>query len=212
MWPVAFEQSLHEALKGQDKIFHAFKTYANWHITDDARNMFVCTALKEDFDFIFFMDVDMVFPRACLAFMLRHMAQLPTEQPPILGGVYCSRSDDHRWHVYQKKDDLWQSMKFPLYSGFVEADVIGTGCMLLDVNVFKVIKMPWFEYKYVNVDRKKLTYDRMSEDFVFCEKVKKAGIPLFVDTDILCGHMQSVQVWPTADGGYEVRTMGGEVY
>ena len=67
-------------------------------------------------------------------------------------------------------------------------------------------------YKYVNVDRKKLTYDRMSEDFVFCEKVKKAGIPLFVDTDILCGHMQSVQVWPTADGGYEVRTMGGEVY
>lgn len=214
MWPVAFEQTLAGALIGTGQIFNAYKTYANWHITDDARNSFVCTALQKDFDFVFFMDTDMLFPKGCLGLMLKHFLRIPGDEPVVLGGVYSSRSNDHRWHVYRwsEKENMWQSMRFALRQGVTKVDAIGTGCMLIDVNVFKEIKFPWFEYDYVNYDPEKYTYDRMSEDMVFCKKLQNAGIPLYADSDIICGHLHSVQIWPTEDGGFETKTIGGDVY
>ena len=80
--------------------------------------------------------------------------------------------------------------------------------MLADMNVFKVIEWPWFEYEYKIFNGKK---DRLSEDMTFCKKCKEKGIPIYADTEIKCGHMLSAQVVPTDDGSYEIITMAGDV-
>lgn len=208
--PTKFVETRDHAVIGSGKIFDVYFGYANWQITDDARNTFVCTALKKKLDYIFFMDSDMIFPKGCLGQMLRHREKLDVKSA-VLGGVYCHKGDG-RWHVYQWQEDLnmWKSMRFPLYKGLVEVDAVGTGCMLVDVSVFEKIPFPWFEYRYMEL--KNYKYERMSEDMVFCKKCKDSGIPVYADTDIFCGHINQSQIWPTPDGGYEVRTLAGESY
>ena len=213
MWPAAFEKTIAGALAGHNEFFIAQKYYSEWYITDDARNTMACAALRQNFDYVFFMDTDQVFPPKALFNLLCHSLEIESEVPIIVGGVYTSRAGHHRWHLYKGKvGDKWQSVKFPINTGRYEVDVIGTGCMLIDTNVFKLIEFPWFHYKYLNFDEKELTYDRMSEDFVFCEKVKEANIPIYADTDVTCGHLHSVAVWPVNDGEYEVQSLAGEVY
>jgi hypothetical protein len=209
--PTAFVESLNPALLGQGDLFTAQFAYANWHITDEARNKFAETALEQDFDFLFMMDVDMIFPTGVLARMIRNMGKIEEDIPPVLAGLYCSRSNDNRWHVYNWAPDqeMWESLILPFDTGLVKVDAIGTGCMLLDVNVFQALEWPWFEYEYRIVKGKR---HRLSEDMVFCERLGKIGIPIYADTSIRCGHMHSVQIWPTSDGGSEVKTLNGEVY
>jgi len=208
--PHAFVEQMNPALLGDGDLFEAFFAHAKFHITDDARNTFAQTALDNDCDYVFFMDVDMTFPRGTLAMMVRHMANIDEEKPPIIGGVYCNRGADFRWHVYEweEEKDGWKSITFDLNSGLKKVSAIGTGCMLLDVNVFKIIEWPWFEYEYKMFEGKR---DRLSEDMTFCKKCQDAGIPIFADSDIRCGHFLSAQVFPTDDGGYEVVTMAGDV-
>lgn len=198
------------ALLGNGELFNATFAHAKFHIPDNARNTFVETALETDCDYLFFMDTDMTFPRGCLAQMLRGAANVEGDQPFVIGGIYCNRGGDFRWHVYKWVDDEqgWHSLKFPLNNGLQRVDAIGTGCMLIDMNVFKILEWPWFEYEYKMFQGNR---DRLSEDMVFCKKCMEAGIPLYANTDVKCGHFLSAQVMPTNDGGYQVVTMAGEV-
>jgi len=208
--PHAFVETMNNALLGNGDLYIGEYAHAKFHIPDDARNTFVQTALDNDFDYLFFMDTDMTFPPGTLAMMIRHMADIKEDKPPILGGVYCNRGSDFRWHVYEwvEGTEGWKSMRFPLNNGLVKVDAIGTGCMLIDMNVFKVIEWPWFEYEYTMFEGKR---ERKSEDMVFCKKCMDAGIPMYADSDVQCGHFLSAQVVPTGDGGYEVITMAGDV-
>jgi hypothetical protein len=198
------------ALIGNGELFNGIFAHAKFHVPDNARNTFVETALEKDCDYVFFMDTDMSFQRGTLAMMIRHMASISGEVPPIIGGVYCNRGNDFRWHVYKwvEEEEGWHSLKFPLNKGLMRVDAIGTGCMLIDVGVFKMLEWPWFEYEYKMF---KGNRDRVSEDMTFCKKCMDAGIPIYADTDIKCGHFLSAQVIPTDDGGYQVETMAGEV-
>lgn len=208
--PHAFVETMTSALIGNGDLFEGTFAHAMFHVPDDARNTFVATALENDCDYVFFMDTDMAFQKGTLAMMIRHMANIRTDVPAIIGGIYCNRGNDFRWHVYNWKENMdgWESTTFPLKNGLKKVDAIGTGCMLIDMNVFKAIKWPWFEYEYREFNGKK---ERLSEDMVFCKKCKEAGIPIYADTDITCGHFLSARVEPTDNGGYQVVTMGGEV-
>ena len=208
--PHAFVETMNAALVGNGELFFADFGHAKWQIPDDARNSFAQTAVDKNFDYLFMMDTDMTFPRGTLAMMIRHMANIKDEKPPILAGIYCNRGGDFRWHVYKwiEEEDGWHSLRFPLNQGVMKVDAIGTGCMLIDVGVFEVIEWPWFEYEYLIFKGER---DRMSEDMVFCKKAMKAGIPIYADTDIKCGHFQSVVIEPTDEGGYQVKSLAGEV-
>ena len=56
------------------------------------------------------------------------------------------------------------------------------GACLIDLQVFRQIPEPWFEWTQ---GRKK---GGVSEDFYFCENIRKQ-IPVHVDTSIECGHI-----------------------
>lgn len=208
--PHAFVEVMNSALIGNGELFRANFAHAKFHVPDNARNTFVETALGGDYDYLFFMDTDMTFPRGTLAMMIRHMGAIGSEAPPIIGGIYCNRGGDFRWHVYKwvEEEEGWHSLRFPLNNGLQRVDAIGTGCMLIDMNVFKILEWPWFEYEYRMFQGER---SRLSEDMTFCKKCMDAGIPIYADTDIKCGHFLSAQVVPTDDGGYQIETMAGEV-
>lgn len=208
--PHAFVEVMNAALIGNGELFQGNFAHAKFHVPDNARNTFVETALEGDYDYLFFMDTDMTFPKGCLAMMLRHTTQIKEDNPFVLGGIYCNRGGDFRWHVYKwvQEEEGWHSLKFPLNQGIRKVDAIGTGCMLIDMNVFKILEWPWFEYEYRMF---KGNRDRLSEDMAFCQKCMNAGIPIYADSDIKCGHFLSAQVMPTDEGGYEIITMSGEV-
>lgn len=66
----------------------------------------------------------------------------------------------------------------------IEIDATGCGCVLYDTNIFIDLDDPWFEDG--------------PEDIKFCNKLKKAGYKIFVDTSIDVKHLSLLAVdWGT---------------
>ncbi len=68
---------------------------------------------------------------------------------------------------------------------FVEVDVIGLGFTLIDMQVFREVKGPWFNWDEDG---------DISEDFFFCELAKKHGFNTKVFTDIRLSHLGGLKV------------------
>lgn len=63
----------------------------------------------------------------------------------------------------------------------------GYGCALMDVTIFDKVETPWFEFPW------KGDGNYATSDWYFSEKVRAAGIPIYVDHDLskLIGHVGS---------------------
>lgn len=64
--------------------------------------------------------------------------------------------------------------------GAESVDRAGFGCVLFERDVFNQIPFPWFEEKPWGESR--------GTDFNVCEKLEKAGIPIYGHYDVICGH------------------------
>ena len=66
----------------------------------------------------------------------------------------------------------------------IQVDYTGTGCIMYDMEIFNaMIPGKWFEFKTGENGQ------AIGEDIWFCEKLKKAGIPIFVDCSIDIKHL-----------------------
>lgn len=72
----------------------------------------------------------------------------------------------------------------PPTANMLEADAVGAGFLLIKREVFEKIGFPWF------------VWDKPypSEDFIFCEKLKKAGYKILVTPDVKCSHEGNVKI------------------
>jgi len=62
--------------------------------------------------------------------------------------------------------------------GVGKIDRAGFACILFKRHVFEVIKRPWFDLRPWGASR--------GTDFIFCEKMEKAGIPLHAHFEVEC--------------------------
>lgn len=69
-------------------------------------------------------------------------------------------------------------------NGLERIDRAGFGCILFHRRVFEIIPFPWFELKPWGEFR--------GTDFIFCEKLERAGIPLYARFDVACGNRAEV--------------------
>ena len=68
----------------------------------------------------------------------------------------------------------------------------GMGCAFIKTGVFNEIKYPYYDWvNYADNNR-----GMLSEDLFFCEKCKNAGIPIFTDVRVGCGHVLRRVQWP----------------
>lgn len=144
---------------------------------DHARNNACKDALAGGYEWLFFLDDDVIVPSDTVHRLIRYKL-------PIVSGLYYRRHEGLQ-PVMQKLGTGWIT-NFQIGS-MVEADLVGAGCLLIHRSVLEKVPKPWFDWR---CDREDLPENqRLSEDFAFCLNAKNQQFQIFVDTSIQCRHL-----------------------
>jgi hypothetical protein len=154
---------------------------------DHARNTGCQKLLELGWEWLFFLDDDIICPPDTIYRLMAHKL-------PIVSGLYYRRAEPIvpcMLRENEKKDAVNWVTNFTA-GELLEVDLVGSGCMLIHRSVLTDIPVinnncKWFEWRCDREDLPQL--DRTSEDFTFCKHVKKHGIKLYVDTSIQCRHI-----------------------
>jgi hypothetical protein len=134
-----------------------------------SRQTLVAQALAVDATHLLFLDSDMRFPSNTII-------QLLSRKEPIVGALYPMRK--HPIRTVAKKDGEYVYVE-PGATGLLEVDWLGTGVMLVDMDVFKALTPPWFHLMY---HEDQATFS--GEDIWFCHHARAAGLRILVDQDL----------------------------
>ena len=213
-----FYKSMLSVLSGEiwsymaDKHKVIIKPYVSPHFPIDAnRNMAVLDA-KERYkaDYIFFMDTDQTFPPMTIPTLYEALLKKQEEEKDcVMAGMYFAKKDpwpgvfgtyspwDERTEKYKKEyTDLglvhkgeqllwWKQVTFWSKGQIFPVDVIGAGCMMMPLSLFDKLEMPYFKYlpDFQKVGK------QASEDMWFCASLKKKNIPVWMNSNVSCGHL-----------------------
>ena len=141
------------------------------HTIAENRSYIAIQALETKCDYLFFVDDDMVFEPDILNRLLKHKKE-------IIGVVCHSRTLPLVSIVKLLEEDK------EIPNELFKCEIVGTGLMLIDMNVFDKIEKPWFNFE---------TYEsgltKTSEDSWFCQQLKKAELDIWCDATIKVGHI-----------------------
>ena len=145
----------------------------------DARNKLADVAIENNFDYLLFIDSDMVFPKDGYKRLLSH-------NKDIVGGLYFGRRGEHSPVAYKEvvtRTTFRNPSCTPIdnISGLQEVQGIGLGFCLIKVEVLKKIRK---RYKSIFEPIKGL-----GEDLAFEYKARKLGYKIYCDCDIDLGHV-----------------------
>lgn len=163
-----------------------------------ARNRIAKLAIDGGYDFALMVDSDVVPPRDALVNLMSHGVG-------FVSGYYLHRNADNRptertcackledesgeaYYNYPAESEYTCDELREMRDGgrhLVEIHGGGMGCALVARSVFERLSYPWFDW--VNYSGK--GRGMLSEDLYFCEKMRKARIPRYVDTRVACGHL-----------------------
>lgn len=194
-----FAMSLFDALHGNGHYFYADVRWAIGYITDDGRNQVALEAIRRKYDFLVFLDSDMVFKQGVILSMLNR-----TMDTGLASACIYNTRSDHRVNLYNwvpGKDAFTTFVPDLDYGG--ECDCAGTGAMCLPVSYFDDIEFPFFHYDY------KKDKTRWSEDMVFCKKMYDMG-RRFSYLPIICSHIVDYMVKQVDPYNYGIFKLTGE--
>lgn len=189
-WPYASHLNLMYRL-GRDHRNIDFQLMSGVRTSIDRfRNMAAKYCISNEFDYLFFIDDDMIIPKD--AFTKLYQANYDI----IMGHVYIrsypfeimafkfvkfTNGVQNKRLVNITQEDL----SYTLSNGVLKVDAIGTAVSLIKVKVLKQIEKPWF-----------LTGPHQTEDIYFCMKaldnIKHLKIGLH--TQVKCGHLLDPEV------------------
>lgn len=170
-----------------------------------ARNNIAITAQNGGYDYVLMVDNDVVLPKTALRDLL-------DDAKDVCLGYYAHRDADnvyrgrtcvcklydpegHKYFNYPLESE-WtaQELKALQDSGETKTQIHGggMGCAMIKVEVFSRIKYPWYDWVNYADDNRGM----LSEDLYFCEQLKNAGIPIFTDVRVGCGHILRRVQWP----------------
>ena len=161
-----------------------FRLYG--HNVDDARQLCAEEALKRDADFVLFIDDDVIPPQDGLVKLLKHYESIG--EPCVISGNYNLKgepsnsvhtqlnekgivTDADRVNIF-KKGDLFESNW-----------MIGLGFALIDTDIFKQARKPYFVCYAKGKD------NDINEDAHFTELCFQNGYKVYVDPRIECLHV-----------------------
>jgi hypothetical protein len=156
-----------------------------------ARDLLVGQALKVNADYIFFLDTDIVFenpsnPNVALDQLFQVMNKSKdNKDSKIVSGLYrAKQKQGFNYAMWIKQDNGF--VPIAEWTGnWLNVDVTGLGCCLIDMDVFKNTPRPWFHWDLG---------EEMSEDFYFHQLAKKHGYSIHVFTDIKLSHLGELKI------------------
>lgn len=152
----------------------------------DQREKLAASAIRENADYILWIDADMRFPKNTIEHLIARDkdivgANATTRVPPIHGTA------KNAW--INRKDQIinWQQVSSKDKTGLERVTAIGCGVMMVKAEVFKKTPRPWFWFQQLPGEK------LLGEDVHFCVRAHDAGFETWVDHDLsnLVGHVGS---------------------
>lgn len=153
--------------------------FANHTYIDKARQDIVLQARAMDATHIMWVDADMILPRDAITTLVGHGKQ-------IVGGLYHKRKAPFEPVAFD-----WGEPFGPISvvkeEGLQEVGALGFGCTLTAMDVFDRMDYPWFVSTWPKNGAGEWYF--LGEDIFFFEKVRDLNVPVWLDTDVKCGHV-----------------------
>lgn len=186
---------------GHEVLFESVRGYD----VATARNRIAQISLDKQCDYVLMVDNDVSLPRKTLLMLL--------EDPKMVClGYYAHRGSDNKYHgntcICRKyKPDGTEYYHYPLESEYSANEMLdmaaagetkievhggGMGCALINTETFRKTSYPWYDWvNYGDANR-----GMLSEDLYFCSLCRTAGIKIWADVRVGCGHLFRHVQWP----------------
>lgn len=155
--------------------------YVGGYSVARARNFMAQMAVDGGFDYLLMVDSDMVPPQDGLVNLMSHDVEV------CLGWAVRGSSDDGETSVIRANTpgyaDSYRASELAAMDGLLEVKGGGMCFALLNVDVFRRFKRPWFEF----VDR--ADGSALGEDYFFCQRCHENRVRVWVDPRVGCGHI-----------------------
>jgi GT2 family glycosyltransferase len=145
---------------------------------ENARNLAVDYAIENNYDYILWVDDDMVvMPNSMV------LTRLLAHDKDIVAPLFFTRKQPYMPLLFDKvvRADGCHTVydhRVDYKKGLEEVDAVGFGMVLTKVEVFKKIGNPYFVFT-----------STFGEDVYFCAKAKSCGYKVYCDTTIDVGHI-----------------------
>lgn len=146
--------------------------------------------MKEGFDYVLWLDSDMVFPED---FHERMLKTLTENNLDILTGIYYKRKPPYSPVIFDKlklNGKLWDfTWLEDVPDSLFEVGACGFGCVLLKTEVLMSVQL-----------RHGYLFHPMQnggEDVAFCVRARDCGYKIMCDPSIVCGHVGNVVITDT---------------
>lgn len=157
----------------------------------DLRDEVAMAALAGDYSHILFLDADMVWPADVLDRMLAHHGH------GVVSGLYHLKVWPHwpvalknaTWNEIDGDYDYVYDESAPHTDALRRVQLVGMGCTIVPVEVFRRMERPWFNYQQNAAGMTVIT-----EDVPFCQRAIAVGCPMWLDPTIDCGHISQLPV------------------
>lgn len=147
-------------------------------------------AMKEGFDYVLWLDSDMVFPED---FHERMFKTLTENNLDILSGIYYKRKPPYSPVIFDKmqlKGKIWNySWLEDVPDSLFEVGACGFGCVLLKTEVLMSVQL---KHGYLFHPMQ-----NGGEDVAFCVRARDCGYKIMCDPSIVCGHVGNVVITDT---------------
>lgn len=156
-------------------------------LPDIARNKLAERALQYGYDYIFYLDDDMLFNDQ---FLMTRMVGILEQRPDvdIIAPAAFMRNPPYLPCVFRYSEDLpYFNVVSDKNAGLVEVDGITCAATLVRTSLFTKMEKPWFEWLQFGKDR-------LGEDLSFCHKARQLGRKILFDSDREVFHMSDRQI------------------
>jgi len=160
------------------------RIYDLWDVAG-MRNLASKDALKDNFDYIYFLDSDMLYPHDSIVRLIQAHKQ-------VIGGFYVKRLPPIVSTQYKTFDERGYGLLDPIEpnQGIIEIAATGFGGVLVKTEVFKRLNYPYFEMIHMP------NGEVFGEDTYFCSRMKEQDIAVYSDSNLIYGHQTNSFIYP----------------
>jgi hypothetical protein len=182
----AFLESL-AALRLPREVETLERSIAMGNFTPAQRELIAQDAVEGNYDYLLFLDDDIVFPPTTLASLVQTIERDPATA--AVGGLYYSRDSIRPMAVIDWDGGDTTTAAIPAFSATSTdpVDGIGFGCALLRVSALRALTQPYFP-AHVFIDRRARQVRLCDEDYRYCERLRAAGHVVRLDARVRCTH------------------------
>lgn len=152
------------------------------------RNQAVHDAINGKFTHLFFIDDDVYVPENTLPALLEMGRSVAAGVYPSIKTLYPGDLKAETY-ITVKYQGHWLRHWF---QGTRRVDAVGAGCLLIKTSVFEKVTFPWFRWPEMILPDGR--HERVSDDLDFCQRCNAAGIGVWANGDIRCGHVKPVDI------------------